>query len=203
MQTTGGTVIGGSLDQGWYSAVNRFAVHTPWLHGAARLFANDGIVLFVLLLLVSFWFARRSGSLARVTAAIAAPFGVLVALGLNQLVGRAVDEPRPYAVLPHALVLVSRTTDPSFPSDHAVMAGAVAAGVWVAGRRLGVVAVALALVMAATRVYVGAHFPLDVVAGLLLGAVVALAWYAAVRRVTLRAATHLTRTRLRRYVVTS
>jgi undecaprenyl-diphosphatase len=78
-------------------------------------------------------------------------------------------------------MLVSRSTDYSFPSDHAVMAGAVAAGVLLAGRRLGVLAVAMAVLMAFARVYVGAHFPLDVIAGLAVGAVVCAATYLVVR----------------------
>ena len=61
----------------------------------------------------------------------------------------------PYDALPHVLVLVSRTTDFSFPSDHAVMSGAVAAGVLLANRRIGLVAVVAALAMCFTRVYVG------------------------------------------------
>ncbi len=76
-------------------------------------------------------------------------------------------------MLPDALVLVSRSVDPAFPSDHAVMAGAVAAGLFVAHRGLGAVAAVLAIAMAFTRVYVGAHFPLDVAAGLVIGAGIA------------------------------
>jgi membrane-associated phospholipid phosphatase len=80
-------------------------------------------------------------------------------------------------VYPHALLLVDKTTDFSFPSDHAVMAGAVAMGLFLVSRRLGLVALVAALLMAFTRVYVGAHYPADVVAGLALGAVVvALGW---------------------------
>jgi undecaprenyl-diphosphatase len=137
--------------------------------------------LFAVLLLLSWWLVRREGDLRRVTPALWAPVGALVALGANQLLVSAVAEPRPYVVLPHALILVSRSSDYSFPSDHAVMAGAVAAGVLLAHRRLGLVAAALALVMAVTRVYVGAHFPLDVVTGLLVGAVVAVASYLVTR----------------------
>lgn len=51
-----------------------------------------------------------------------------------------------------------------------------------AHRRLGTLTVALAVVMAFTRVYVVAHFPLDVVTGLLVGAAVAWASYAIVGR---------------------
>ena len=72
-------------------------------------------------------------------------------------------------------VLVDRTTDFSFPSDHATVAGAVAVGLLLANRRWGIVAAFAALVMAFTRVYVGAHYPGDVVAGLALGGAVATA----------------------------
>ncbi|GAB3669196.1 hypothetical protein GCM10027596_41120 [Nocardioides korecus] len=92
---------------------------------------------------------------------------------------------------------MSRTTDFSFPSDHAVMAGAAAAGVMLAHRRLGLATTALALLMAATRVYVGAHFPLDVVAGLVLSAAVTAGTWLIIRPLAVLAVEKLTRTPLR------
>jgi len=77
------------------------------------------------------------------------------------------------------------------------MAGAVAAGVLLAHRRLGLVAAVAALVMAFSRVYVGAHFPLDVLAGLVLGAAVAAASYLLVRPVVRALVTRLADTALR------
>ena len=176
-------VVWGAVQEDWFRAVNDFTRATPWLHAPARLYAEYGTVVFAVVLLLSWWLARRESDLPRVAAALWAPVGALVALGINQVLVAAVGEPRPYTVLPHALVLVSRSTDAAFPSDHAVMAGAVTAGVLLVHRRLGLVVAGLALLMAATRVYVGAHFPLDVVAGLVVGAAVALASYALVRPV--------------------
>jgi len=129
MAASNGTVVWASADERWFHAVNRFAAHTPWLHTPARLYAEYGVVLFAGLLLWSWWRARAAGDPRRMAAALWAPVGMLIAVGLNQLIGSAVAEPRPYTVLPHTLVLVSRSTDYSFPSDHAVMAGAVAAGI--------------------------------------------------------------------------
>lgn len=168
------TVLLPGLQEHWFDAVNRLSRATGWLHQPARWYADYGVVVFAVLLLASWWRARRDGDLRRVAAALWAPLGMLVAIGVNQLLAAWVAEPRPYAVLPHALVLVSRSTDYSFPSDHAVMAGAVAAGILLVHRKLGLAAAALALLMAFTRVYVGAHFPLDVLAGLVVGA--AIAW---------------------------
>lgn len=159
-------------DHALFRWTNDLARHTPWLHGAARLFANDGVVLFGVLLVVGALWARRV-SLLLLVRSVLAGVGVLLAVAVNQPIVAAVDARRPFEVYPHALVLVHRSTDPSFPSDHATMAGAVAVGLFLVNRRLGAVAAALALLMAVTRVYVGAHFPLDVVAGLLLGGAVA------------------------------
>ncbi len=197
MATNGSGVVWGRVQEDWFREVNDLARHTPWLHESARLFAGYGVVLFAALLLVSWLLARRVGDLRRVAAALWAPVGVLVAVGVNQFLVAAVAEERPYQALPGSLVLVSRSSDYSFPSDHAVMAGAVAVGVLLVHRRLGLLAVALAVLMAATRVYVGAHFPLDVVVGLMVGALVALVAYLAVRPLATRLVDMLARTAVR------
>ncbi|GAB3667338.1 phosphatase PAP2 family protein [Nocardioides korecus] len=190
-------VVWAGLNDHWFRLVNAVTRDTPWLHAPATSFAKYGVILFAGLLAASWLLARRDGPLPRVAAALWAPIGALIALGLNQIVGAAVAEPRPYAVLSHVEVLVSRTTDFSFPSDHAVMAGAAAAGVMLAHRRLGVATTALALLMAATRVYVGAHFPLDVVAGLLLGAAVTAGTWLIIRPLVVPAVEMMARTPLR------
>ncbi|MDQ6641964.1 MAG: phosphatase PAP2 family protein [Actinomycetota bacterium] len=169
----------------WFLAVDDFARETPWLHGPMLAFAKYGIVLFAALLVLSWWLARRDPDPRSMAAALWAPIGALVAIGLNQPLSRLVHAPRPYTVFPHAYVLVARSHDYSFPSDHAVMAGAVAAGVWLAHRRLGwltVGTVIAAVVMAFARVYVGAHFPRDVVAGVAFGAVVTVLGFVVVGR---------------------
>jgi undecaprenyl-diphosphatase len=194
---SGSAVVWSQAQDDWFRSVNHVARATPWLHTPARLYAGYGVAVFAGVLLLSWWLARRDGDLDRMTAALWAPVGALVALGVNQVLVAAVAEPRPYTAMPGALVLVSRSPDPSFPSDHAVMAGAVAAGVFLVDRRLGAVTAALAVMMAATRVYVGAHYPVDVAAGLVVGAVVALASYGLARPVVARLVTALSQTPVR------
>ena len=200
MASSEATVVWGHVQEHWFGAVNGLARSTPWLHTPARLYAGYGVVLFAALLIVAWLLARRAGDLRRVTAALWAPIGTLTALGVNQFLVATVSEERPYTDMPHSLVLVSRSADYSFPSDHAVMAGAVAAGVMLVDRKLGLVAAVCAVLMAATRVYVGAHFPLDVVVGLAVGAIIAVASYLIVRPLLYRCVVLMTRTPLRPFV---
>ncbi len=166
-----------------FLAINDFARATPWLHTILLAYATFGIVVFAALMLVGWWTARTQANMAVMSRALWAPLGMLIALGLNQVIVAAVNEPRPYATLPNILVLAHRSPDPSFPSDHAVMAGAVMAGLFLVNRRLGWVAAAAAVLMAFARVYIGAHYPHDVAAGLIVGATITLLGYLAARRV--------------------
>jgi undecaprenyl-diphosphatase len=164
------------LDTRIFYDINNFARDTPWLHPVVAGYANDGVVLFAGFLLVGWWIARRTNNLSAMTAALWAPLGVLAAVAINQPIADSINATRPCNALPHIVVLHCNT-DGGFPSDHAMMAGAVTAGVWLVNRRLGVVAAIAAIVMALARVYVGAHYPQDVVAGLALGAALSVAGY--------------------------
>ena len=190
-------ILPNSGDTSDFQKINDLARHTGWLHQPAIFYANDGIVLFAGLLLLGWWLARRDGDTALMAKALLAPLGVLLAVAVNQPIVHAVNEPRPYTALPHALVLVHRSIDASFPSDHATMAGAVTAGLWLVSRRLGIVTAVAAALMAFTRVYVGAHYPIDVLAGLAVGAVVTVALVLTLTRPTERFVRWTTTTRLR------
>jgi membrane-associated phospholipid phosphatase len=188
---------------GWFLGVNHFARATPALHAPMRLYAEYGVALFAAALLLAWWWARREQNPSTMAAALWAPAGALLAIGLNQPLVNHFHQARPYTVFPQALALVSQSKDYSFPSDHAVMAGAVAAGVLLTNRRLGVVTALAAVVMAFARVYVGAHFPLDVVVGLLVGAAVTALGFLVSRPLLVRAVTGLARTPLRPLLTTA
>jgi membrane-associated phospholipid phosphatase len=161
---------------GLFGQVNDFARNTGWLHAPMLAYATYGVVLFAGLLLAGWWIARDQGPRV-MAAALWSGAGTLVAVAGNQPIVHHVHEARPYTVHPHILVLAHHSADFSFPSDHAVMAGAVTAGLWLVSKRLGAVAAVAALLMGAARVYIAAHYPHDVLAGFALGAgVVLIGW---------------------------
>jgi len=167
------------LDTVLFRWVNNLARHTTWGHSIVKAFAVYGIAVFAVLLLTAWWNARSSEDPATAVAAIAwAAIAPLIGVAAVQLIGAIVDRARPYDAFTNVLVLVDKTKDSSFPSDHATVAGAVAAGLWLAGRQLGSrrqarIAVGAAILVAFSRVYVGAHYPGDVMGGLALGTIVA------------------------------
>src|SRR4029078_6397487 len=79
----------------------------------------------------------------------------------------------------HAHLLIAHSSDPSFPSDHATGAFALAFGIWLYDRTIGALLLAVAALLSFARVFVGTHYPGDVVAGAAIGIAVTAALYLA------------------------
>lgn len=119
----------------------------------------------------------------RLPVAVWAASAAGVAAAATTLVKELFDRARPPVANPEFFAVVPVPESPSFPSGHASTAFAAATVVAMLHPRLRVPAFAVAALVAASRVYLGVHFTIDVVVGAALGAAIGAALVWAARRV--------------------
>jgi undecaprenyl-diphosphatase len=96
--------------------------------------------------------------------------GISAASGIiNAALKWYVFRPRPIQVVPGIKVIGPLLWGQSFPSGHTVLAFSLLAVAWTFDRRLGLIWLPCAIVVGISRVYLGVHFPSDVLFGAALG----------------------------------
>lgn len=162
------------------------ALARPWLDPIMAVITTlcEGWAIAILALVWVSYSERRRGAFAWsavvVLAALATDGVVVVALK------HLAHTPRPLAVLGPAEVhvVLSPLHVDSFPSGHSSAAAVLATfGTRRVGARRALVLWALAFLGGLSRIYVGAHWTLDVLAGWTVGVLVTLAVYEAARRI--------------------
>lgn len=148
----------------WIQQNLRSDLLTPIMKGLS-LICDKGIIwIAVTLALLAFRKTRRLG----VMCAISMILGLVIT---NVILKNWVARVRPYEVVPGLECLVGAQKDFSFPSGHATNSLACS---WVLFRRApkrwwGICALILALLICWSRLYVGVHYPTDVLCGILIG----------------------------------
>ncbi|WP_225098099.1 phosphatase PAP2 family protein [Streptomyces sp. CoH27] len=170
---------GSNPDVGLLYDINGLAKDAP--HWFDRIMESVGeyglLVAMVLLVVWCWWSVRRRGgenAASSVAALVWAPLAAAIAVLVNIPIRGFVQRPRPFVDHQGLDVLVSGKTDFSFVSDHATITMALGVGLFVAHRRFGIAGIGLALFEGFCRVYMGVHYPTDVIGGFALGTAVAL-----------------------------
>lgn len=166
---------GSRIDGGLFTDVTGWARTAPgWLDETIKYWSAYGIVIFAVLLVVSWWWARQNSSpvMAKV---LVTPITVGLIYLVNDVLKSIVQEVRPCRQLPATFHLeaCAAPTDWAFPSNHTVVAFSAATALFLIDRRLGWIALLAAVAMGASRVYVGAHYPHDVVVAAVIGVALA------------------------------
>lgn len=137
------------------------------------IFAANYLFLIQAVILGAYFLMRRWPA-QKPMAVFAVPAGLLAgALGFlgNQLY----YDPRPF-VVGHFTPLIQHVADNGFPSDHTLLVSAMAAVGMYWNKWLGVVLWIIAATVAYSRVYVGLHHPLDVMASMVFALIGVSAW---------------------------
>ncbi len=152
--------------------VNGMARHVGPLDQVMKFSAAD-LVFFVapLLLLLWFWPAPSAARALNQRVAGAALIGILIAALGGMVAGHLYHEARPFVSDLSTRQLIGHSADNSFPSDHTWFAFAAGTAIVWWRRLVGALALVVALLIGFARVFVGVHWPVDILAGALIGLV--------------------------------
>ena len=141
----------------------RFDFLDPIMQGITLL-GNGGILpIAVCIFLLMFKKTRKVG----VTSSLSLIFeAILINLTIKKLVGRT----RPYVVNEAIEYITNRPSDNSFPSGHTGCVFAVASVLfYMMPKKVGIPAMIVASLVGISRLYVGVHYPTDIIGGFLIG----------------------------------
>lgn len=164
------------LDYKILRAINGMAKHYLWLDYFGIFCAVFLIWIMAALALGLFFYVPKSiNRLKYLFVLLASGVGSYL---LSALVGFGYGRARPFVGFAslHQLIATS-FSHKSFPSSHATIAFALATAVFCFNKPWGILMLILAFLVAWGRVFVGVHYPFDVLAGALLGVVTSIFVY--------------------------
>jgi undecaprenyl-diphosphatase len=134
-----------------------------------RFLAQDAEYLFYLSVIV-YWFTRIKSNRQMVAEAL---LSACAAIGIGGIISQFFYRDRPF--VHHTVIqLIQHPANASFPSDHATGAFVIATAIWMYRKKDGIVWLVLAACIALSRIWTGVHYPLDVIAGAMIGTISAI-----------------------------
>jgi undecaprenyl-diphosphatase len=150
-----------------FQDINEAAGHHPLLDGVMVFVTQNALIIYAAILLIMWFFGKDKYKNTVIFATITGVIGLLI----NFVIGHIYFEPRPF-VSHKVNLLTSHASDASFPSDHGTGAFSLSLAVLYRHRKLGVGMVLFAILTGISRVYVGHHYPFDILGSIVVSAVV-------------------------------
>ena len=161
------------MDWSLYKDVYDVSLHHHWVGSLFHGIEAVSIPFMVVVTCALWLLARPGGSRKWKIAAGSALISAGVALAINRIISAAWFRQRPFVAHHIAHPWIS-STDASFPSDHSSACFAIAFALLMFDPLAGAVFLVFAVIIAVGRLFIGAHYPSDVAAGVVVGALSAL-----------------------------
>jgi len=146
------------------------------------IFIADYMVYVLLIGLIVYWFTRTNQNRMMVIQSV---FAFVLAEVLGKIAGLFNSHFQPFVELPHVNKLIEHAVDNAFPSDHSILFFSVCFSIWLVRKKEGWVWLTVACLVGVSRIWVGVHFPGDVLTGTLIGICAALFAYWIVPKLSL------------------
>ncbi|MMZ45981.1 Undecaprenyl-diphosphatase BcrC [compost metagenome] len=156
-----------------FRLINDLGKQYPYLNPVI-VFLAEYMLYFLCLSIVVYWFTRTNKNRMMVIQAVIA---FILAEILGKIAGQFHSHYQPFAVLPHVNQLIEHDIDNSFPSDHTILFFSVCISFWLVRKKGEWLWLMLPFCVAISRIWVGVHYPIDVITGALLGVISALFVY--------------------------
>lgn len=163
------------MNEAAFNFINDFAGRSSVFDGVG-IFLADGFSAIIVLAAVAFIIWKFPAGQRWRILALAIVSAVVARLGIVEPIRHIYFHPRPFAELEGVRQLMSYDGNvSSFPSGHAAFFFALATVIWFYNHKAGYVFLTLAFFNSLARVFVGIHWPLDILAGFVVGILVAAA----------------------------
>ncbi|WP_160723071.1 undecaprenyl-diphosphatase [Bacillus sp. USDA818B3_A] len=147
-----------------FKAINQLAGHHPIMDKVMVFTTQYALIVFAVVLLLMWFLGKEQYKYSVVYAAITGGIGLLI----NFVLGHIYYEPRPF-VTHHVHPLIQHAKDASFPSDHTTGAFSLALAILLRHRKIGFGMLVFAILTGFSRIYVGHHYPFDVLGSMIVG----------------------------------
>ncbi|WP_066304240.1 undecaprenyl-diphosphatase [Bacillus sp. FJAT-29814] len=155
-----------------FKSINQLSGQHPYLDELMAGVTNYALFIFAIILLLIWIFGNDQYKKTVVFAAITGILGLFI----NFVIGHLYFEQRPF-VTHHVHLLIQHAADASFPSDHTTGAFALALAVLFVHRKIGIGMLLFALLTGFSRIYVGHHYPFDILGSIIVSLVISIIVY--------------------------